>query len=395
MIGNLFYIMLIAPVVVFCGAMVLRHWIRMRLSGSLRRRLIALRESGRLFAVMAIVVPSLYLLANALMLHSFGGSLFIRELRALPMAMMFAAMQLTAFAHRSVGTHWKCSKCHYDLRGLPEYQASEHAMRHDAQCPECGEQWGWPGGSIKVEKKWSRGWIAICVILVAPLIAQFASIPLFGIGSWERATLKLAPTSSLVEEVLTARGFTIDAWAELQSRTLSDRNVSRIGTALLSRPVGAYFSQDETAWLTRTIVSHALDPHTIEPLLDRLFTVSAKRADPSNGITLTFTPQPTSFAAFSGVDVGVWVTSSHIGRDQFSAFAVAGSGYTLYTTHSLGPYVSASSRESNRFRGIATVALIPREPGRGPGKPPDTLMTSPTGLYKLDIPLDLTLESAK
>jgi hypothetical protein len=367
----------------------------MRLSGSLRRRFVALRESGRLFVVMAIVVPCLYLLAIAIMLHSFGGSLFIRELRALPMAMMFTAMQMMALARRPAGTHWKCSKCKYDLRGLREYQPGERAMRHDAKCPECGEQWGWPGGSIKVDKAWSPKWIALCLLFAAPITAQFASVPIAGIRWWERSLLTLAPSSSLVEEALTARGFTMDAWAELQCRTLSDRDVSRIGAALLSRPVGTYFSPDETAWLTRTIVSHALDASIIEPRLDHLFTVSAKRADPSDGITLTFTPQPTHFAAFSGVDVGVWVTSNHIGQEQLSAFAVAGSNYTLFRTYTLGPYVSASSRESGRFRGVATVALIPREPGRPLGKPPDTLMAAPTGLYKLDIPLDVEVDPAK
>jgi hypothetical protein len=393
MTGNRIYFLVAATLVMFAVAMILRHWLQMYISGSLRRRFVELRESGRLFVAMAFIVPGFYLLLTAVMLRSSGGSLLIREIRALPMALMFAGMQTMALSRHSVGQEWKCSKCHYDLRGLAEYQPGDSPPHHDAKCPECGEQWGWPGGSIKTMKRWRAGWVALTIILFLPLCAYFASVPIGGLGWWERALLKLVPTPSLVEEVLTSRVFTLHEWAELQTRSTSARDTSKIANALLSRPPGALISPDETAWLTRALSAHAIDPRIVQPRLEGMFIVSAKRGNAAQEVMLTFTPQPTFFAPFAGLDVGVWVASTESGFEQLSAFAVAGYGYSLYSGHEAGPY--ASSANSNRFRGTATVALMPRGAPRPPGTPPASMMATPTGLYKLDIPLDLPVEPAK
>lgn len=391
------YLLVAAPIAVFCAAMLIRHLLKMHLRDSWRRRFVVMRESGSLFLLMACIVPGLYLFFIATALGQFGGSVIIRLLGALPMACMFAGMQLFGMARRPVGDRLRCSKCKYDLAGLEPSESRGPDAKHDARCPECGSYWGWPGGSETMTKKWSMKWLAAAILLCLPIAACFASIPIGGILWWNRALLTLAPTHSLVEEVLTSRSFTMDAWAELARRAPSPSDKARIADHILSRPITAiYFTNDEVTWLTRELSNRTVDAHLVEPRLQRMFTVSARPGASSENVLLTLTPVSAEFTPFQKLQVSVFVTArGDDGPDQQTSFVFPGQGIALFKSYPISSIRKTQDAVEGRFRGTLTVVL------QLPGSPPLRLdvaghsVPATGGLNRADIPLDIPVEPAK
>lgn len=389
--GSFFALMLAAPLAIVVLALAARHWLSMRASPTWRRRWVASRESGRLFVVLAIVVPAGFIAAVAVFSPS-GGSTFLRALDAAPMAFMFAGTQLLRLARRPAGDDWKCSQCKYDLRGQHAYAPSNVHPRHDDLCPECGGRWGWPGGSVKSGRAWRPGWIALAAVCTLPLLARFASIGM-GILWWDRHVLMLAPTAALVQEVLTSKSFTKAAWAELATRSPSRADARRIADALLTRPVASYFSTDEVAWLTRSLASHSIDDERVHPILSRMFKASARRGPAPWQFTLTLRSEPRAFDPIAGMDVLVFATTAGSAPGQSHALAIPANGIALYSSHTIGPFEQTPDSDPERAAGVMTVVLVPRPPGRPIGRQPKPPAAIPGGAYRLEIPFDLSVES--
>lgn len=397
MSSNLTYLMFAAPIAVLCLAMLTRHLLKMHVPDSWRRRFVMMRESGRLFILMALIIPCFYLFMITVFLRPFGGSMVIRLLGALPMACMFAGMQLLGMARRPAGDQLRCSKCKYDLTGLSASEPSGPNGKHDARCPECGWHWGWPGGSERTKKVWSKKWCAAAILLCLPVIAYFTSVPIGGIFWWNRALLTLAPTHSLVKEVLTQRGSTMDSWAELARRTPSAEDKARIAEKILTPPIPTtYFSTDEVTWLTRELAAHTIDPRLIEPRLQRMFTVAARPGNSSEIVLLTLKPVPAEFGPFQKLELSVFITGRAEGEpDQRAAFVIAGQGIAVFKSYPIKSIQGTQDASEGRFRGTLTVIL------QLPGSPPLGVNTTSRpapisgGLYRVDIPLDIPVESAK
>lgn len=374
------------------AALLVWYLMRTYQPGAWRRRFVAARESGNLFIVLAVVVPCGYLLLVPLLARPFGGSMVVRVLDAIPMACMFAAIQILGLARRPVGNRLRCSKCKYDLAGLPVGKPHGTGGSHDARCPECGEHWGWPGGSERANREWRVKWLVLGGLLLLPLGARFASVPIMGILWWNRAVLRVAPTASIVQEVLTQRGFTNDAWAELSGRKVAAADTARIADRLLSRPAGAYFDINEIGWLTGALAAKSINARLIEPRMGRMFDASARQAA-GGYCLLDLKPVATEFGPFAMMEVSVTV-APHIaaGLATSSTVVVAGSGSALYRAYVMGPFLESPRAGPPRFRGTMTVLL--GVPGTAP-PPVDAqgrILAIGGWLYRVDVPLDVPVE---
>ncbi len=353
---------------------------------SARRRLVAIRQSRRIPLLMALIVPAGFLIMVAIFLAPFGGSLFIRVLKNLPMAGMFAGMQFLALSRRPVGDRLRCSRCKYELTGLSPGPSSGPNGRHDGRCPECGGQWGWAGGSEVAVRKWSWPWLAVGVLCLLPLVVQFASAPIKGILWWDSMLLRLAPTSSLVEEVLTQKSFTIAAWAELGKRTLSAADVDRIARKLLTRPSGSYFNTDEQAWLAAALATKSIDADLVKPWLGRMFTTTAKWDAAGSHATVNLRPVPDEFEPFKVMRVRARVESAaETGAIPVPSIVLAARGSPLFQTYPFRPFAVESSGDAMapRFRGVLWVTL--ETPAARPGE----------GLYRVEVPVDVPVEPGR
>jgi hypothetical protein len=308
------YFFLAAPIVILGVALVVRHFAKMYGPERLRRWFVAARESGRLFVVMAIAVPAGYMLMIALFMMPFGGSVLIRLLDNLPMACMFAGLQFMSLSRRPTGEQIRCSKCKYSLEGLEAGMNTGPGGRHDARCPECGGQWGWPGGSVKVNKRWAPGWIALSVILLLPLVFQFGSATFGKFGIWENSVLRIVPTSCLVEEVLTKKGFKTAAWVELNKRTISQGNRRRLAEGLFERPAGTYWSTEEQAWTTRELLLKRIDAELVRRRLLQYVEDVRVGSDPKTGEPRLEVSNPATnqFEPFGGVEVRILIATREV-----------------------------------------------------------------------------------
>jgi hypothetical protein len=209
-----------------------------------------------------------------------GGSLFIRLLDNLPMAGMFAGFPLVARSKVSTGG-LLCAKCKYNVESLappiPEGQTKRSV--HDIVCPECGSQFGWPGGTISEHYEWRWKRLVLPLILMLPMLIQLGSIPFAGVLWWKSALHRLVPTDSLIVEATNSRSFTMATWDELRRRELTAEQDRRIAGALLSPPKRTYFNSDERKWLSAAIAARAIDPELIKPWLEKLLVVTRSASD--------------------------------------------------------------------------------------------------------------------
>lgn len=234
------------------------------------------RESRFGFLIPAVLVPGGFLLAVTLTgALTSGGSVLIRILDNLPMAGMFVFFPLVSRARVPVGG-LLCAKCKYNVESLappiPEGQSKPSV--HDVVCPECGSQFGWPGGTISEHHEWRPARLILPSIFLLPILIQFGSIPLAGILWWKSAINRVAPTGSLIKDATASRSFTMAAWDELSRRELTAEQNHQIAEKLLGPPPRQYFNPDERKWLSTAIAARAIDPELIRPWLERLLVVS-------------------------------------------------------------------------------------------------------------------------
>lgn len=234
------------------------------------------RESKYFILIPAVVVPIVFLMFTAFTgtLIS-GGSLLLRSLDNLPMAGVFAFMPFMSRARVSVGG-LLCTKCKYNVESLappiPDGQTKRPV--HDVVCPECGSQFGWPGGTTSESYKWQLSRVVIPAMCLLPIVVQFGSIPFAGILWWKSVLHRVVPTASLVKEVTTSRSFTMAAWDELGRRELTAAEDRQIATHLLSPPPKQFFNSDERRWLSAAVAAQAIDSELISPWINRLVAVS-------------------------------------------------------------------------------------------------------------------------
>jgi hypothetical protein len=370
--------------------------VRSALPESARLRFVAMRQSRRLPVILAIVVPAVFLVFTAVFMAPFGGSMFVRLLKNLPMAGMFAAIQFFTLSRRPVGDRVRCSRCKYDLTGLPKGQPSGPNGRHEGRCPECGGQWGWAGGTERLMKVWVWPWLAVGVALLLPMLIQFASAPIMGILWWEGTMLKLAPTSSLVEEVLTQKSFTMAAWAELGKRNVSPAETDRIARVLLTRPAGGYYSLDESAWLKTNLSAKSITRELVVPWLEKMFTVEAARGPTVGSVRLTLTPHSEQAVPFAGLEACIVVgPRGPIRPDQLAPLVITCGSAGMYKPYVLPTVEVQPGETQERFQGTMTVVLqLPGAPGvrvdeRG------KIVPLAGGLYEVEVPIDVPVAADK
>lgn len=234
------------------------------------------RDSRFGWMLPSVVVPLAFLsVAGVLTQVLTGGSVILRLLDNLPMAGVFAALPLIGRSKVSTGG-LLCAKCKYNVESLappiPEGQSKRSV--HDEVCPECGSQFGWPGGAISEHHEWRMSRLILPLILLLPMLIQFGSIPFVGVLWWKSALHRLVPTDSLIVEATNSRSFTMAAWDELSRRSLTAEQDRRIALALLSPPPRPYFNTDERKWLSAAIAAQSMDPDLLRPWLERMLVVT-------------------------------------------------------------------------------------------------------------------------
>ncbi|HVU63960.1 MAG TPA: hypothetical protein VHC70_08280 [Phycisphaerales bacterium] len=383
------YLLLFTTAAMILIAFAARHFARIYGPDNWRRWLNTQRESGRLYQTAAILTPAFYLLLILVFLAPFGGSILIRLLDHLPMACMFAAMQVLPLSRRPTGDQLRCSRCKYPLEGLEPGPATGPDNRHDARCPECGNHWGRPGGSVKINKRWSPRWIALTAILLLPLIIQLGPAIFGRLQVWEKAVLRIAPTSSLVEEVLTQKSFKMDAWAELGRRKETPEQTNRIATALCSRDANAWFSTEEISWMSSAMLSNTIPQSTVEPRLWSLCSVAIVRTGPALEPRLK-SKMPLR-SPFEGLDIWVTTVPENAGPESAATFKLDVRRGSV--TVSAAP--SKPWNDADRFRGAVTVLLQPS--GSVPPRIDDSGRVIPMGpaVCRLDKTIDVLVEDSK
>lgn len=249
-----------------------------------------LRDSRHGFLIPAIAAPLFYCVGVVTVLPAlFGGSRLIHLLDALPMAGMFAFFPLLHRARVPVGG-LLCTRCKYNVESLspaiPEGQSKRPV--HDAVCPECGSQFGWPGGTITENFQWRPRRILLISLLVLPLLIKFGSIPIAGLLWWNNSIRKIASTDALIRDVTTSRSFSTASWDELSRRELTAEQDQRIARPLLSPPPRTYFTTDERRWLSASIAARAINTELITPWINRVVIVSQYPSQADRRVQIQF-----------------------------------------------------------------------------------------------------------
>ncbi|MBU6412265.1 MAG: hypothetical protein KGS45_02225 [Planctomycetes bacterium] len=377
--------MAIGSIVLSLGVVLVIYWLARRIhhaapqsrEASWFRRV---RASPYAILFSAVVIPVLFLAGTALVggLIS-GGSLLVRVLDNLPMAGVFVALPLISRAKVATGG-LLCAKCKYNVESLspptPEGQAKPAV--HDMVCPECGSQFGWPGGTISEYHEWRKSRMVWPAIFLLPLLIQFGSIPFAGVLWWKSALLRLVPTSSLIEDVTTSRSFTMAVWDEIGKREISADECREISVALLSPPPRQYFSPDERRWLSASIAAGSVPAELVEPWLSRLVLVNTLLTPQSRDVAIKF--DTAVLAPVEGTHVSLVVESD--APDQVRAPVIVPLlGTPAFSTHKLAPVPVGVKR--------AWVLAVLHAPGETviTTDPRDMPQKHPKALYVVRVPI--------
>lgn len=239
------------------------------------RLLILLRESRWFRLSGAVVVWSLFLVLVSFL--NGPGSKLKQALDSAPMAFFAVGLALASDARRRRGTTLRCASCDYDLTGAaPGVETAPG--EHEARCPECGSAWGRRGMTVRGERLWSWRAFAVAALFTLPFFA-YTLVPLAtGRFAVRRSILALLPTSSLIEEVTRSRGFTMDDWAELSTRTLSPAQHTRLVRGLMDLDaLSLHAWSDPAKWLTAENAAGRLTPEERGLVLRRFMGLKLQR----------------------------------------------------------------------------------------------------------------------
>jgi hypothetical protein len=134
------------------------------------------------------------------------------------------------------------------------------------RCSECGADWTAPDAfrTGTAAPHWPR------ILLGVLLIVGSGAVRLAGVHSG--LPPRLLPTGSLIREIIDApRGFTLDEWAELRNRTLSQEQRLRLASGLLDRRERTgYLSNDDEQWLDTVLQQRLLTREIVNRLFAEL-----------------------------------------------------------------------------------------------------------------------------
>lgn len=230
----------VTAVVMGTGVALLRPWRRYREDGSER----SVRWIGAILPIGGMFV--FYFVQAAMSRGSFLAAMVSQA----PMLLMFAAFACAVLTVRRVGNEPRCAKCEYamdlEVKSLQD---------RESRCPECGSFWNRSGGSVQGRKRKSPLMIAaasafgaLCIASMTAKLSMRAMLP------------RILPTSSLIREVTAApRGFTMDEWAALSTRTLTAEQKLLLADGLLElRTRRQYLSRDAEAWFEAAVLAREL-----------------------------------------------------------------------------------------------------------------------------------------
>lgn len=244
-----------------------------------------------------------------------SGSLLIAALSNLPMGLMTAGVSILggAFLRRQGPPH--CAKCRYDLSGPPE-------GGYDV-CPECGTDVRAPAAVVRERREMHRGVLAVGVLLAAAPFAWFFFAfrsPVLSMGWY----LPAVSTASLIAEVTGApRGFTMNEWAELATRTLTPAQEQRLFEGLLALRAGrGFIDPGAEAFLARVAESGTIPASLRERYYSEM--ISVRLTEPTPGIVAISSEYTGPYVA-GFVQTGVVATGFEVG----GAAARAGAGPTV------------------------------------------------------------------
>lgn len=281
--------------------------------------LILYRESRWAKPAIAVVVWTAFLI---FVTFSVGpGSKLKRALENAPMACVGVGLMLATDARRRRGSTPRCAACDYDLSGAATDDPPPGGAPPEARCPECGSLWNRPGMTVRGERVWSWRVFAVAALLTLPFIA-FTVIPL-STGSFavRRSILAVLPTSSLIEEVAGSRSFTMDDWAELNTRTLSPAQRARLVRGLLERDaLSLHAWSDNAKWLAAESATGRLSPEEQGFMLRRF--VGLKLQRPLSGPRDEWTVMQEGAWGLAGAFTG-WTIVAAVGEVKDASGAIA------------------------------------------------------------------------
>jgi DNA-directed RNA polymerase subunit RPC12/RpoP len=197
-----------------------------------------------------------------------GGSIAAQVLDAIPMSLSMLGISMLGATVTRRGPGKYCTRCGYELS--PEMEAES---RDDSRCPECGARWLAKGGTVKGKRTIRKGVVATALVLaIAPFAFIIAKV---GNPVLQTAVLKLLPTDSLISEVTAApRGFTMDEWAVLSTRTLSPIQKATLAEGLLDlRAQRQYLSSDAEGWMEAEALAGTLPQQIRHRYFSEMFRV--------------------------------------------------------------------------------------------------------------------------
>ncbi len=247
---GLFALIAVALVIVLIIAIPFSRWLHSPWNAT---RAGAFFRSARGRVIWGLCLATLFLAAMYAIRGR--GSLVAAFAQHAPMATMFAGFGFIGAGRTREGTTPRCAKCEYDLSGAPD-----RADPAD-KCPECGALFRKGRGMVTGTKTTHPRLIAAGVVLIAvPFI--FLAITL----GWYVPYL---PTASLIAEVSGApRGFTMDEWTELGTRTLTPTQETTLARGLLDlRRRRGFLDNTAEAWIEK----HALSGTMPADLLERYY----------------------------------------------------------------------------------------------------------------------------
>ena len=175
-----------------------------------------------------------------------GGSVIAGALTYVHMFLLMTGVLLIVNSRKArLGDSRHCATCEYEQS--PDTGAIE-------RCPECGSKWNEIGGLVHGRLARRPHLLIIGAVMMTIGIGAIAS-PMF-LRGWQT---RLMPTSSLISQVIKERGFTVDEWKELNTRTISPAQATRLATGLIDKRKGrGRLPTDDDNWLVAQITAGKL-----------------------------------------------------------------------------------------------------------------------------------------
>ena len=323
------------------------------------RRYHAFLANGRGRVLLACISTLLFTLATAFTGTLFGKSITHAVLDNLPMICIFIGMGFMNLARFPIPDSEGCTACKYSTAGLPA--GTQH-------CPECGADLTRLYAKTAQRFGWNRGRMAVAAFFVLPFAVQIISIPVGGIGWWDTQLVRLLPTASLIHDVTHSKSFTMNEWAELGKRTLSQRECDRVALGLMNAPDAATRLaswSDGGKWFNAAVASGQLSKAGLDSVLANLVTIetsldSADAAAPKVVVRWTLAPSIAQGIATLNLDIKVLAEIPGSRPDQLPAST--GLQWPLQTTPPPTQTLTLSLPNlppADHVKGIVYVALRP------------------------------------